>query len=70
MTDETAKKCPICNNDNRCGNVGGNANGTCWCGNEFFPQEIFKLVPADQIDVSCICKVCLDKFKKNGIVLD
>ncbi|MBD3919464.1 cysteine-rich CWC family protein [Paenibacillus sp. PR3] len=67
MNDQTAAKCPICSSDNRCGNVTGNPNA-CWCSKEYFPQEIFKLVPKDQIDVSCICKACLDKFKEASSV--
>lgn len=53
--------CPICHQVNNCGN--GNQE-TCWCRNEFFPSEIFDLVPTEQMRKACICKVCLESFRR------
>ncbi len=64
MNNEFAhKKCPICGKGNNCINVTSKPHGTCWCSNEYFPKEIFELIPAQQLRKSCICKDCLDKFK-------
>ncbi|QGQ48688.1 cysteine-rich CWC family protein [Metabacillus sediminilitoris] len=51
-------KCPICSKGNNCG------YHSCWCTKEYFPKEIFELVPDNQLRKSCICKECLDKFKE------
>ncbi|MCL6452706.1 MAG: cysteine-rich CWC family protein [Alicyclobacillus sp.] len=61
--------CPLCGNDNHCGNVAGKPHGTCWCDEEFFPKEIFENVPLGGPQRSCICKNCLDKFKANGLTV-
>ncbi|MFV8828900.1 cysteine-rich CWC family protein [Alkalihalobacterium sp. APHAB7] len=55
------KKCPLCNQVNHCGN--GKSESACWCSKEAFPEEIFKLLPKEQLHKSCICKECLDQFK-------
>ncbi|WP_235587013.1 cysteine-rich CWC family protein [Ferroacidibacillus organovorans] len=39
-------KYPICGRDNNCGNVAGKPHGTCWCDQEFFPQEISDKIPS------------------------
>ncbi|GMK37223.1 hypothetical protein PCCS19_02760 [Paenibacillus sp. CCS19] len=64
MTEQSAAQCPICGGNNQCGSVSGNE--TCWCMKEKFPQEIFRLVPEDQIDKACICEACLAKFKESN----
>ncbi|MCL6445149.1 MAG: cysteine-rich CWC family protein [Alicyclobacillus sp.] len=61
--------CPLCGNDNHCGNVAGKPHGTCWCDKEFFPKQIFEKVPPDEPQRSCICKDCLDKFKTSGLTV-
>lgn len=53
-----AKKCPICNKMNYCGNELGEL--TCWCTPQTFTAEIFKLVPSEKLYKSCICKKCLE----------
>ncbi|WP_216828466.1 cysteine-rich CWC family protein [Alkalihalobacterium elongatum] len=57
------KKCPICNQSNNCGNELGQS--TCWCSKEIFPEAIFKQLTEEQLHKSCICKKCLDNFKKS-----
>lgn len=64
MTELTTKNCPICNQDNKCGNLVGKPSGTCWCIREAFSKELFELIPSDQLGISCVCKDCLDN--KNG----
>ncbi len=56
------RKCPICGQDNQCGNELGKS--TCWCSVESFPQEIFELIPEEKLRKACICKDCLEKFAK------
>ncbi|MDT8861223.1 cysteine-rich CWC family protein [Alkalihalobacillus sp. MEB130] len=53
-----SKKCPICKSDNQCGLE------SCWCTNEYFPHEVFELIPNEFKGRSCICKPCLESFKK------
>ncbi|WP_231597612.1 cysteine-rich CWC family protein [Bacillus sp. SA1-12] len=52
-------ECPFCNKNNNCGYE------SCWCSKEFFPREIFDLLPEQQLRKSCICQACLDHFKGN-----
>lgn len=66
MAEVNPGNCPICGNDNRCGNIAGKAHGACWCSKAFFPEEIFALVPPDQRRKACICQSCLEKFKKDN----
>ncbi|MCD9024967.1 cysteine-rich CWC family protein [Cohnella silvisoli] len=65
MTPETnsANSCPLCSKDNNCGNLVGVPQGACWCSKEKFPPQIFGQIPRDQLNRSCICKSCLEKFK-------
>lgn len=60
--DINPKKCPICGQDNQCGNELGKS--ICWCSAESFPQEIFELIPEEKLRKACICKDCLEKFVK------
>jgi hypothetical protein len=53
------KICPICHNNNHCGNEAGLQ--TCWCRNFSFPDGIFKLVTEHK---ACICRECLMKYNK------
>ncbi|WP_328589289.1 cysteine-rich CWC family protein [Litchfieldia alkalitelluris] len=57
MTD--IEKCPICQNNNQCGNVARESQ--CWCINEIFPEDIFRMVSDDR---ACICKKCLNQYNK------
>lgn len=56
-------QCPLCNQANNCCNGLDKNLGICWCTKENFPQEIFTLIPEDQLRKTCICKDCLTKFK-------
>ncbi|WP_078427975.1 cysteine-rich CWC family protein [Alkalihalobacterium alkalinitrilicum] len=57
-----AKKCPICNKDNRCGNEQNQPS--CWCSMESFPDEIFKLISDEKRNKACICKECLERYNQ------
>lgn len=59
------KHCPLCKKNNNCCNGLEKSLGVCWCTLEQFPQAIFDLVPEEQIRKACICKSCLDSFKKS-----
>ncbi|WP_246064824.1 cysteine-rich CWC family protein [Melghirimyces algeriensis] len=52
----------MCGKGHHCGNPSGKPDGTCWCGKEVFPKEIFQLLPPEAIGKKCICKECLDRF--------
>lgn len=56
------KKCPICNQENNCGNE--HDKDTCWCSLESFPEGIFALVPEEKLRKACICKSCLEDYKR------
>ncbi|KAB7705649.1 hypothetical protein F9802_14075 [Bacillus aerolatus] len=58
------ESCPICSKSNNCCNSIDKSLGICWCSQEFFPKEIFELVPPEQLRKTCICKDCLDRFKE------
>jgi hypothetical protein len=60
-----AGNCPICGKDNRCGNIAGKPQGTCWCSKEDFPEAIIDSLPSNPLNKSCLCKACLDDFKMN-----
>ncbi|WP_096189913.1 cysteine-rich CWC family protein [Evansella halocellulosilytica] len=53
-------KCPICQNNNGC-----TKDSSCWCNDESFPRDIFKLVPSEYQRKMCICKSCLDSYKES-----
>ncbi len=55
------KSCPLCGEDNRCGNVAGLPQGECWCNKFEFPGEIFKAIPEEKLNKACICKECVEK---------
>ncbi len=61
--------CPLCDLPNQCGKEDPNnkIDGRCWCATEIIPREIFKLVPEEKLNKACICKKCLDKFRKGDL---
>ncbi|RKP46717.1 hypothetical protein D7Z26_24220 [Cohnella endophytica] len=65
LSEETtnANNCPLCGRDNDCGNLAGLPQGACWCSKAEFPEDIFKRIPADRLNKSCICQACLAKAK-------
>ncbi|GIN85878.1 hypothetical protein J6TS2_22640 [Heyndrickxia sporothermodurans] len=61
------EKCPLCGNGNNCCYSKDKSLGICWCSEEVFPNEIFDLVPPEQLRKTCICKSCLEQFKKDTL---
>ncbi|MEH6939966.1 cysteine-rich CWC family protein [Bacillus sp. JJ664] len=59
------KICPMCGNENKC-----SSGKTCWCNDEYFPREIFNQISPEEVRRSCICKSCLDKYKKDKGIED
>ena len=57
-------RCPICGKDNNCCYSLDKNLGVCWCTQEFFPDEIFSLVPLEERRKSCICKDCLHTYQQ------
>jgi hypothetical protein len=53
--------CPLCGQENRCGNLVLKA--PCWCLKESFPQGLLDSVPVDLVRKAYICKECLEKYK-------
>lgn len=70
MTEIMANQCPICSNDNTCGNLTSKPNEQCWCREEHFSKEILDMIPVEQLGKSCVCKKCLDKYNRmNNLAL-
>ncbi|HEY8363624.1 MAG TPA: cysteine-rich CWC family protein [Tissierellaceae bacterium] len=51
--------CPLCGQDNGCTH-----NEDCWCFKTVIPKGIFELLPEDKKGKACICKSCVEKYKK------
>lgn len=62
MSSFIAKNCPFCKKDNNCEIKLLNK---CWCMNIEVPQQLKDLVLEDVKMKSCICKNCIESFKKN-----
>ncbi|MDT3426699.1 hypothetical protein J2Z22_002233 [Paenibacillus forsythiae] len=72
MTDQakpaaqSAGTCPLCGKANGCAGAAGRSHADCWCMNEIFPQELLEQVSKERLGKACICKECLEAFKRNG----
>ncbi len=56
-------RCPLCGEDNGCGNLKGMPGGSCWCSHADFPAGIFAVIPDEKRRKACICPSCLEKYK-------
>lgn len=56
------KRCPFCQNENRCG-----ANGAtpCWCIGLTIPQALLDLLEEKYVDKACICQECITLFNES-----
>jgi hypothetical protein len=54
-TGDTAQ-CPICGGPNDCGVAQGKSD--CWCFSASIPPEVLARVPADERNVTCVCRTC------------
>jgi hypothetical protein len=52
--------CPLCQSNNQCGI---DENTPCWCINATISKELISQIPTDLKDKSCICQLCITKFK-------
>ncbi|QMV41188.1 cysteine-rich CWC family protein [Cohnella cholangitidis] len=57
-----AARCPLCGEDNRCGNLAGLPHGACWCSRIDFPRDILKRIPDERRGKACVCQSCVEKF--------
>jgi len=57
-----SKHCPFCKKDSNCGVL---TPSLCWCMKMKIPEELKLLVPKDNKMKSCICKACVEEFKKS-----
>ncbi|MFL0800520.1 MAG: cysteine-rich CWC family protein [Agarilytica sp.] len=62
QNDDIAQNlCPICNNDNACGNPSCDGDTTaCWCKRTdiTFPEGLLQQVPKASQGKVCICQSC------------
>ncbi|AIQ13401.1 hypothetical protein PDUR_16860 [Paenibacillus durus] len=58
--------CPLCGKANDCAGAAGRSHADCWCMKEIFPQEILKQISKEYLGKACICKKCLEAFKRNS----
>jgi len=54
------KICPICGKENNC----QLDNKDCWCKHIEIPKYILDMVPEDKRGKACICRSCIEKYKK------
>lgn len=57
--------CPICKKENKCAAVLGTDPTKCWCMTIKVPKELLKLIPDELRGESCVCKSCVEEYKKN-----
>ncbi|MDF2938946.1 MAG: hypothetical protein K0Q90_4319 [Paenibacillaceae bacterium] len=56
--------CPLCGQPNGCAIPAGEDPYDCWCMTARIPQDLRDRVPADRRGKACICRNCLDAYKK------
>ena len=57
------KICPFCKKENKC--QVNNEKTNCWCMDVKVPNELIKLVPKEYENKACICKECIELFKRD-----
>ncbi|WOH37652.1 cysteine-rich CWC family protein [Thalassotalea fonticola] len=59
--------CPLCGENNHCGNLSSGKNNKCWCANNdiTFPESLLSKVSNVAKNKSCICKACALKHKQD-----
>ncbi|MGY9003642.1 MAG: cysteine-rich CWC family protein [Rhodospirillales bacterium] len=52
--------CPLCGNDNACGNLQPKDGSTCWCADSdlIFQAELLDQIPDEARGKACICRAC------------
>ncbi|WP_227819291.1 cysteine-rich CWC family protein [Mariprofundus micogutta] len=63
---------PLCGQLNHCAMADTNTHpdSPCWCRYESFPQALLDQVPQDAKNRVCICKDCLNSFRKSELSSD
>ena len=56
-------RCPLCGGANSCAialkEATGEAQPTCWCFSTSFSADLLDRLPADMLNVACICARCV-----------
>lgn len=60
-----ARRCPLCDRINRCGEVAG-GGGRCWCFDLKVPAELLARVPTAARGKACVCRDCVAAFHAGG----
>jgi hypothetical protein len=60
------ENCPICGENNHCGNLSSDNESKCWCASNdiTFSDSLLKKVSNAAKNISCICKACALKHKQ------
>ncbi|MDF2924168.1 MAG: hypothetical protein K0R57_3082 [Paenibacillaceae bacterium] len=58
--------CPLCGRENHCAVGAGEDPSGCWCMTAKFPPGLLELVPAPARRRSCICRQCLEAYRRFG----
>lgn len=58
---EQEKICPLCGQNNNC----QHGEVDCWCTKIKISKYILDMVPDGQKGKACICKNCIEKYRKN-----
>lgn len=59
--------CPICKKENKCAVVMGTDPKKCWCMDIKVPKGLLELIPDEDRGKSCVCKSCIEAYKKGKI---
>ncbi len=64
QTELDPKLCPICQQNNACGNLQSATVASCWCHDTelSFPKELLDTLPSDMRNKACICRRCVQAF--------
>lgn len=65
----TPSNCPLCGQNNFCGNLSPNNNGeACWCADSSitFPDGLLNQVANTDKNKACICKACALSHKEKS----
>jgi hypothetical protein len=57
-------RCPICQQNNACGNLENPASESCWCRDAelTFPKALIETLPSDMRNKACICRRCVQAY--------
>jgi hypothetical protein len=58
-------QCPLCGGPNQC-LLGSPVafKGQCWCAQVEIPDELLARVPENFRNRACVCRACVDKFRR------